>query len=508
MNNKSSIFPVTLLLISVLVLVSYGSSSIAITNNQVPVKELRLFSDIYKQIKLHYVEEVADAKLFSGAVKGMLRSANPSTKTSTEAEEEHYEQLIQESDTITSGNNRKLPLKKLRLISDLYGEITHKYPEIEGGQVFEGAINGMLHELDPYSTYLTARAYQNLKIGTDGKFGGLGIVVSKQDKLLKVMEVLPKTPAAGANLQAQDIIAQIEDKLTEDLSLADAVDMMRGERGTKINLLIKREPAEELFPVTIVRDIIKRESVKHVFLENNIGYVRISNFQINTNHELKNTLAKLSQEHDIQGLILDLRFNPGGILNEAIAVSDVFLHPKQLVVYTQGRKKSSKTEYKTRTTTPYLEIPTVVLINRGSASASEIVTGALKDHGRAIIMGQKSFGKASVQTVLPIDKTSALKLTTAHYYTPAGHQIHEIGIIPDIFIEEPKPKENTEKHAEEGESTDQQTTTSQDQKDAAEKEEGSEEEKWISFDDRVKQDPQIDKASAHLQTMIQVAKKP
>lgn len=485
-------------------LIAYGGWTLALPSDQIPFKELRLFSDIYKQIKKHYVEEVADTILFDGAVKGMLEASHPKGSTQTVTEDHEYLQRMQAAG---ADNGSVLPLQKLRLLSNLYGELSHQTNAVEGEKLFEGAIHGMLAELDPYSTYLKARAYQNLKIGTDGKFGGLGIVVGKKDGAVRVMEVINNTPAQRAGLMAQDLIIQIDDRVTEDLSLGDAVDMMRGKRGTDINLIIRREGLEEPFSVTLTRATIKRESVKYVMLDDNIAYIRISNFQLKTHVELKATLQKLQETSELNGLILDLRLNPGGILNEAVAVSDIFLQPDQLVVYTRGRHPGSKTEYKTQYRSQYPKLPLVVLIDRGSASASEIVTGALKDHKRAVIMGAKSFGKASVQTVLPIDKESALKLTTARYYTPDGHAIHDIGIDPDIVIETPQAEtEKTGKKKASQKQDKNEPEASAEDSESSDHTEDSKESPWLSFEERVRKDPQIDSAADQLRVMIQTAK--
>ena len=494
MKKRLQISKTLALLGLVIILANYGGSSIAVPNDQIPIKKLRLFSDIYKQVKLHYVEDVTDTKLLNGAIKGMIKSARLESTTNTQTNKAHYQHFLvtDEDNAGQAGNATTLPLKKLRLISNLYGELAHENDTVNGEELFEGAIHGMLKELDPYSTYLQKRAYNDLKIGTGGKFGGLGIVVGKKDNAVKVIEVLAKTPAERAGLQRKDSIIKINDTWVKDISLGDAVDMMRGEKGTKITLLIERQDLEKPFSVSLKRATVKRESVKHVQLENNIGYVRISNFQIKTSVELKKKLAKLQKESGLDGIILDLRFNPGGILNEAVAVSDVFLQSNQLVVYTQGRQKESKTEYKTKSNSKYTKTPLIVLINGGSASASEIVTGALKDHERALIMGQKTFGKASVQTVLPIDDTSALKLTTARYYTPSGSMIDHIGIPPDIVIEPPKEEELQEKV----EAADPEKTEEPDDEVA----------EWLSFEDRVKKDPQVSLAVSKMNALIGVAK--
>ena len=334
----------------------------------------------------------------------------------------------------------ELPLQELRLFSDIYARIKDDYvDEVEDKKLIEGAISGMLNTLDPYSVYMSRREYNDLKIGTTGKFGGLGIEVSMEDGLVKVISPIEDTPAAVAGIMSGDLIVQIDNEPIRGMTLSDAVDKMRGIVGTAVKLIIVRGE-EAPFEVSITRAVIKVKSVKKVLLDDEFGYLRISKFQVKTAELLRERLQTLKQEaadgpkNGLKGLILDLRNNPGGVLTGAVDVSDVFLEPQQLVVSTKGRRKDSIAKYLTRASNEAGDLPMVVLVNRGSASASEIVAGALQDHGRAKIIGAQSFGKGSVQTVHPLNKKRALKLTTAKYYTPLDRSIHDVGITPDIVI--------------------------------------------------------------------------
>ena len=340
-----------------------------------------------------------------------------------------------------------LPLKELRVFSDVYGRIKTSYvDQIDDATLIEGAIDGMLAKLDPYSVFLKKKSYQELKVNTTGKFGGLGIEVDKEGNFVLVIAPIDDTPAERAGIQAGDLIAEINGKPTKDLSLQNAVDLMRGEVGTTITLTILRkeeknaEQQEVLYQrltIPLTRAIIKIKNSRHTLLEPDFGYIRISKFQQRTSHDLMLSIAELKKENkrNLHGLIVDLRNNPGGMLNEAINVADLFLPAKTPVVYTKGRIKGSTVEYKTSNPDRTNGLNIILLINNGSASASEIVAGALQDNNRAIILGSQSFGKGSVQTVHPFDNEHALKLTTAKYYTPSGISIQDVGITPDLKFE-------------------------------------------------------------------------
>ena len=295
----------------------------------------------------------------------------------------------------------------------------------------------MLSGLDPHSSYLDAEGYKELQVGTSGEFGGLGIEVGMEDGFVKVISPIDDTPASRAGVLAGDMIIRLDSKPVKGLTLHQAVNIMRGKVGTDINLTIVRETSDKPVEIVITRDIIKVRSVKHKVLDKGFGYVRISQFQSHTPENLEQAIDKIKKENegDIEGLVLDLRNNPGGVLSAAVDVSDAFLQ-KGLIVYTQGRVADSELKFNA---TPKkvigMDVPVVVLVNGGSASASEIVAGALQDHKRAVIIGTRTFGKGSVQTILPLNGNSALKLTTARYYTPSGRSIQAEGIHPDILLE-------------------------------------------------------------------------
>ncbi len=333
-----------------------------------------------------------------------------------------------------------LPLEELRTFSEVFGKIKSDYVEpTEDASLLNNAIRGMLTGLDPHSTYLDADAFKELQVGTSGEFGGLGIEVGMENGFVKVISPIDDTPAQRAGVAAGDLIIRIDDTPVKGLTLNQAVKLMRGKPGTKIELTIIREGRDKPLEISITRDIIQVNSVKHRLLDPGYGYVRITQFQSKTGEDLIEAITKLKEEseEDLKGLILDLRNNPGGVLNAAVNVSDAFL-TEGLVVYTEGRVKDSRMEFKATPADIINDAPLIVLVNGGSASASEIVAGALQDHKRAIIMGNKTFGKGSVQTILPMQNGAALKLTTARYYTPSGRSIQAEGITPDIPLERVK----------------------------------------------------------------------
>ncbi|MBK5966621.1 peptidase S41 [Thiocystis minor] len=341
---------------------------------------------------------------------------------------------------------QNLPLDELRTFADVFGRIKADYvEEAEDKSLIENAIRGMLAGLDPHSAYLNDEEYRDLQVGTSGEFGGLGIEVGLEDGFVKVIAPIDDTPAHRAGVQAGDTIIRIDDKPVKGLSLNDAVKLMRGEPGTKIQLTILRGPDQKPFELTIERAVIQVASVKSRTLEPGFGYVRLANFQGPTTEDMLKAIEELKRANDgvLNGLVLDLRNNPGGVLNGAVGVSDAFL-TGGLIVYTQGRVKDSKMQFKAGPDDVLAGAPIIVLVNGGSASASEIVAGALQDNKRAVIMGTQTFGKGSVQTIVPIDDTSALKLTTARYYTPSGRSIQAQGITPDIKLERGEFKPLTE----------------------------------------------------------------
>ena len=329
-----------------------------------------------------------------------------------------------------------LPLNEIRIFTEIFSKIKSDYVEnIEDSTLLKNAIRGMLQGLDPHSAYLDKDSYKELQEGTSGEFGGLGIEVGYEDGFVKVISPIDDTPAKRAGIKAGDLIIRLDGKSVKGISLMEAVKMMRGKPGSEIELTILRGGEEKPFNVTIVRDIITVKNIKAETIESAFGYIRISNFQIHTVDDLSKALVKLENENNnmLKGLVLDLRNNPGGLLNAAVGVSDLFLD-EGLIVYTEGRVKGSKLKFNAKPSEMFKDIPIIVLVNGGSASASEIVAGALQDHRRAIIMGERTFGKGSVQTILPMNDETALKLTTARYYTPSGRSIQASGIEPDMIV--------------------------------------------------------------------------
>jgi carboxyl-terminal processing protease len=329
-----------------------------------------------------------------------------------------------------------LPFEDLRTFTEIFGRIKRDYVEpVSDKKLLEDAIRGMLSGLDPHSAYLIAEEYQELKEGTTGQFGGLGIEVTMENGFVKVVSPIDDTPAQRAGIKTGDLIVRLDDQPVKGMSLNDAVKIMRGEPGSKILLTVVREGEEAPLKITITRDIIKVKSVKSRMLEKDYGYVRISSFQSRTGESLKEAIVDLKKENagNLKGLVLDLRNNPGGVLNAAVEVSDAFIK-SGLIVYTEGRIENSEMRFNASPDDIIEGAPIVVLINAGSASASEIVAGALQDQKRAVIIGEKSFGKGSVQTILPTSNGAAVKLTTARYYTPSGRSIQAEGIEPDIAL--------------------------------------------------------------------------
>ena len=329
----------------------------------------------------------------------------------------------------------------------------HYVKNVNDKKLFEDAIRGMMKGLDPHSAYLSADEFKDLKVSTRGEFGGLGIEIGMENDILTVISPIDDTPATRAGIKAGDLIIRIDDTSTKDMSLKTAVNLMRGKKGTPIKLTIVRKKVKKPLVITVVRNIIQIRTVKSRLLEDNFGYIRISHFQDPTADDLVKATQELQAKAKghLKGIVLDLRSNPGGLLDAAIEVSDAFLNSKtmkkKMIVYTEGRVPSARLEAKATPGDIVSGIPLVVLINGGSASASEIVAGALQDHKRAIIMGTKTFGKGSVQTVLPLDETQGIKLTTALYFTPKGRSIQAQGIEPDIIIQDikiPKLKKNNE----------------------------------------------------------------
>ncbi len=327
--------------------------------------------------------------------------------------------------------------EELKTFSEVLTQVQKSYvDETKVKDLVQGAIRGMLSTLDPHSAYMTPEMYKEMQVETKGEFGGVGIQIGVKENRLAVIAPIEGTPAYRAGVKAGDFITKVNDETTKDLTLMDAVQKMRGPKGSKVNLTIQREGTPDPLQFTLVRDTIKIESVKSKVLDN-IGYVRLTQFQESTGRDLSKVLKQF-KEQKLQSTILDLRNNPGGLLTASVEVSEQFLPGGKLVVYTKGRE-SKKDEWIAKGKDQMDDSPMIVLINEGSASASEIVAGALQDYGRAVIVGTTSFGKGSVQTILPLGDGSGLRLTTAKYYTPKGRSIQSTGITPDIVVKAQPP---------------------------------------------------------------------
>ena len=332
-----------------------------------------------------------------------------------------------------------LPLNQLQAFSEVYLKIKQNYvQDISDKELFDNAIKGMLEGLDPHSTFLNEKDFKDLQIGTKGEFGGLGIEVTMEDGFVKVITPIDDTPAYKAGVKAGDLIIEINKKSVKGQSLNQAVDQMRGKIGSPILLTIARKGETGPLEIKIIRAKIVVKSVKYELIDNNYGYIRISSFQNKTGNNLYDAISNLKKEAkgNIKGFVLDMRNNPGGVLGAAVDVSDAFIKGKKKLVFTKGKTANAIYEFNSNNTDLAEGKPIVVLINGGSASASEIVAGALQDHNRAVIMGTQSFGKGSVQTILPITSKTAVKITTARYYTPNGRSIQAKGITPDIIVKD------------------------------------------------------------------------
>ncbi len=385
----------------------------------------------------------------SGLIAGIFLSLNFSASAS--------------KDAVTSA----LPIEELRSFADVYNAIKEGYVEqVDDKKLITHAISGMLANLDPHSAYLDADSFKDLQVSTQGEFGGLGIEVGMEDGFVKVVSPIEDTPAYRAGLKPGDLIIKLDDTLVKGLTLNDAVKKMRGKPKTQIRLTVLRKGELKPFEVTVTREIIKVQSVKSKLLEAGYGYLRVTQFQEETTLDVVKHLDKLvkadktAKGDGLKGLVLDLRNDPGGLLNGAVGVSAAFLPPKILITSTDGRTADAKRRY-LASPEDYQRghredimkglpafaktVPMIVLVNGGSASASEIVAGALQDHKRAVVMGTQTFGKGSVQTVLPLSNNAAIKLTTARYYTPSGRSIQAKGITPDIIVEESANGESRER---------------------------------------------------------------
>jgi carboxyl-terminal processing protease len=354
------------------------------------------------------------------------------------------EQAIEAND-----ERRTLPIEELETFADVFHQIRENYVEdIDDRSLLMLAIEGMLNGLDPHSRFLQDDDLVDLEENTTGEFGGLGVEVGSERGLVKIIAPMDNTPAAKAGLQSGDLISHIDGQPVVDMNVNDAIDMMRGEPGSTIELKVLRENEDAPLSFSIERDIIKVRSVRSRMIDRHIGYLRIAQFQQNTAQDVDTALQTLQKDVPLQGLVIDLRNNPGGLLEAAVKTSDIFLD-KGLVVYTEGRDKQKRSEYIATPGDLLATTPIAVIINGGSASAAEILAGALQDHRRAVIIGTPSFGKGSVQTVVPLNEHQAIKLTTSRYFTPNGRSIQAHGIDPDIIVAAGGLRENKERRLKE-----------------------------------------------------------
>ncbi len=341
------------------------------------------------------------------------------------------------AETDSSGQTElkpRLPLDELRMFVEAFSRISDAYvEEIDDRTLLENAIKGMLAQLDPHSAYLDQESLTGLQETTSGNYGGLGIEIDMEDGFVNVIAPMDDTPASRAGIESGDLIIQLDGQPVKGLSIDEAITIMRGEPGSEIKLSVVKAGASAPTDITLTREIIKVASVRQRIIEDGYGYLRIAQFQGGTGEEVETAVRELEQAGQLKGLVIDLRNNPGGVLQAAVTVSDIFIN-EGLIVYTDGRIDNADLRYKA--TRPDLTggVPVVVLVNGGTASASEIVAGALQDHGRAVVMGTTTFGKGSVQTILPLSADRAIKLTTARYYTPNGRSIQAEGIVPDIWV--------------------------------------------------------------------------
>ena len=339
--------------------------------------------------------------------------------------------------TAASEEELGLPLEELRAFAEVLDRIRSAYVDpVDDRTLLESAIRGMLSQLDPHSSYLDEEAFRNLQESTRGEFGGIGLEVDRENGWVRVVAPMDDTPAQRAGLEPGDLIVRIDDRPVREMSLDDAVNAMRGEVGTEVRLDVRREGAAELIEMSLIRARIEVPSISSRVIEPGFGYVRIAQFQSRTGDDLLIALAELEEQSPsgLHGLILDLRNNPGGVLQASVAVADAFLETGR-IVYTRGRLASAQVSYSASGQDRLPDVPLLVLINEGSASAAEIVAGALQDHRRALVLGTPSFGKGSVQTILPLSDERGIKLTTALYYTPEGRSIQAHGIVPDIHVD-------------------------------------------------------------------------
>jgi len=383
-------------------------------------------------------------KRFSPIALGLLLAFTGATSFAEEQKKPTDNTVTEQEATIAADIEvpEGLPLEELRRFSEVFESIKRAYVEpVSDKKLLEDAARGMLIGLDPHSSYLAQEDYSELQVQTAGEFGGVGIEVSQEGGVIRVITPMDGTPAMKAGIKPGDIIIKIDGEIIQSIGVDKAVSMMRGEPGSEIILTIGRDGKTTPFDVTLKRELISVSSINHRYLEDGLGYIRVSQFQHHSARDLKDALVQLKQEDTLKGLVIDLRNNPGGLLSAAVDISDAFID-SGTIVSTKGREASSSVIYRATKTLAIDDIPIVVVINGGSASASEIVAGALQDTKRAIVLGTSSFGKGSVQTVVALTGDRAIKLTTAKYYTPNGRSIQAQGIVPDIIVEQAHVEED------------------------------------------------------------------
>ncbi len=357
--------------------------------------------------------------------------------------------LVPVTPVLAENTNKSPDYKSLKLFSDVLTMVRKNYvKDVPDKELIQGALNGMLQSLDPHSSFLTEEQLKELRDETTLEFGGLGIEVTLENGVLTVVSPIEDTPAFKAGLKSGDKIVKINGESTKNITLQKAVTLMKGPKGTKVTLTILREGFRKFKDYTITRDIITVHSVKQEQLEPGYPYIKITSFSERTDTDLEAAIKKLGDDENIKGLVIDLRNNPGGLLDQAVKVANLFVD-KGLIVYTDGRGKDQRMEFRANNTSKHHKFKVAVLINEGSASASEIVAGALQDHDRAVIFGTKSFGKASVQTIMPLPDGSGLRMTTAYYYTPKGRHIQKTGILPDVDMKAEVQKQQDQEAEEE-----------------------------------------------------------
>ncbi|KPJ98816.1 MAG: peptidase S41 [Desulfobacterales bacterium SG8_35] len=349
--------------------------------------------------------------------------------------------LVNTHQTYGASDEMQETYKNLEVFSNVLSIVQQNYvDDIDTQETIEGAIKGLLGSLDPHSSFLKPDDFKELQVETKGSFSGIGIEITVKDDMLTVVSPIEDTPAFKAGIEAGDRIIKIEGESTKEMSLVEAVKKLRGPKGSAVTISIHREGWTDLQEFIIVRDVIPIQSVRSSVLEPGYGYIRITNFQRNSAQDLQNSLDDLNKEDGLKGLVLDLRNNPGGLLDSSVKIADIFLD-EGIIVSTKGRIKDQNMEFSAHSGGPKYDFPIIILINSGTASASEIVAGALQDHKRALILGTQSFGKGSVQTIIPMEEGAGLRLTTARYYTPSGTSIQARGITPDVLVPQIAAKE-------------------------------------------------------------------